>query len=281
MTEKKDALEKKKKDDLAPVTPEMQGFELVQRKAMMLSKSNLAPKDFQGNVGNCVIALEMADRLGANVMAVMQNIYIVHGKPSWSSQFIIAAVNSTKSFSPIRYEVSGEGKSLRCVAWAIEKATGERLEGPAITMDMAEKEGWVKKAGSKWQTMPELMIRYRAATLFGRLYAPEILMGMQTEDEVTDVGPAGPSAEEVADRFAEPKVTEAEVVPEESEDAAKVPPIPHRDELMSEINVLNSKDDIRKWELEKAGIIKDMSKGDQDMIDDVLRMRKAELEELE
>jgi len=30
------------------------------------------------------------------------------------------------------------------------------------------------------------MLRYRAATFFGRLYAPELLMGMETTDEIED-----------------------------------------------------------------------------------------------
>jgi len=52
---------------------------------------------------------------------------------------------------------------------------------------MAAAEGWATKAGSKWKTMPELMLRYRAAAFFGRLYAPDILMGMQTAEEAVDV----------------------------------------------------------------------------------------------
>jgi len=53
-------------------------------------------------------------------------------------------------------------------------------------MDMAVAEGWFGKAGSKWQTMPEVMLRYRAASFFGKLYAPELLMGIQTAEEIHD-----------------------------------------------------------------------------------------------
>ncbi len=163
------------------------GFELAQRAGQLLASSNLVPKDFQGNISNCVIALELAARIGASPLMVMQNLYLVHGKPSWSSQFIIAAVNGTGRFSPLRFAVSGEGDKRSCIAWATENATGERLESPAVSIDMAKKEGWFSKAGSKWQTMPDLMLRYRAATLFGRLYAPEILMGMKSYEEVIDI----------------------------------------------------------------------------------------------
>ncbi len=162
-------------------------FEHAQRVAKMLSSSELIPQAYRGNVQNTMIALELANRIGASPLQVMQNLYIVQGKPSWSSSFIIAAINACRKFSPLRFEVSGEGESLTCVAWAYDLANGDKLEGPMITMQMAKEEGWLGKAGSKWKTMPSLMIRYRAAAFFGRLYAPEILMGMQTMEEVVDV----------------------------------------------------------------------------------------------
>jgi hypothetical protein len=164
-------------------------FELAQRQAQMLCSSALVPKEFQGrsNLPNCIIALEMAQRMQASPLAVMQNLYIVHGKPSWSSQFIIAAINATGKFSPLRFEITGEGDAASCVAWADEKSGGERLESPPVSINMAKAEGWYQKNGSKWKTMPELMLRYRTATLFGRLYAPEVLMGMKTYEEAEEI----------------------------------------------------------------------------------------------
>jgi hypothetical protein len=141
-------------------------------------------------MGSTLIALEISQRLGASPLMIMQNLNVIHGRPSWSSQFIIAALNSCGKFSPIRYEMTGSGDSRTCTAWAIDLSASERLEGPPVSIEMAKKEGWFQKNGSKWQTMPELMLRYRAAAFFGRLYAPDILMGMQSEEEVIDIGPA-------------------------------------------------------------------------------------------
>lgn len=163
------------------------GFDLMLRQAKWLSTSSLVPEQFRNNIPNTVIALEIAGRMGASPLAVMQNLYIVHGKPGWSATFIIAAINATGKFSPLRFECSGAGDGRSVKAWATEKATGERLEGPAVTIEMAKKEGWSARNGSKWQTMSELMLRYRAATFFGRLYAPEILMGMNTTDEIVEI----------------------------------------------------------------------------------------------
>ena len=165
-----------------------QSFALAQRIATMLSQSDLVPQRYQGKVGNCVIALNMAHRIGADPLMVMQNLYVVHGTPAWSAQFLIACFNHCGRFTSLRYEFKGaEGADeWGCRAWAIEKDTSERLDGPWITLALAKKEGWYGKSGSKWQTMPEQMLRYRAAAWFVRAYAPEIAMGLQTAEEVHD-----------------------------------------------------------------------------------------------
>lgn len=171
-------------------------FEHMQRVAKVFSQSELVPEHFRGdkNLGNCVIALEMSRRMNASPLAIMQQMYIVHGKPAWSSQFVIACLNSCGKYSPIRFKIDGQGDSKSCTAYAIELATGETLTGPAVSIQMAKDEGWFGKNGSKWKTMSELMMRYRAATFFGRLYAPELLMGMKTQDEVIDVEEIKPAA---------------------------------------------------------------------------------------
>lgn len=169
----------------------IQAFEDAQRIAKALASSTLIPQQFQGQQGfaNCLVALNIARRMQMDPLMVMQNLHIIHGRPSWSSQFIIGLINGCGRFSPLRYELSGKGDTLACTAVATEHATGQELRGPEVTMAMAKKEGWATKAGSKWQTMPELMIRYRAAAFWGRLYIPDLLVGIQTQEEVIDVEP--------------------------------------------------------------------------------------------
>ena len=161
-------------------------FVEAQRIANLLCSSSLVPCNFQGqsNLGNCVIALEMSRRMNMSVLAVMQGMYVVKGRPAWSAQFIVSAINKSKLFTRLQFETEGEGNTLRCRAWAFERATGKKLFGTWISMEMAQKEGWSTKEGSKWRTMPDQMIRYRAAAFFGRLYCPDILMGLYAPDEV-------------------------------------------------------------------------------------------------
>lgn len=164
-------------------------FDEAQRFAKALASSTLIPPAFQGQQGlaNCLVALNISRRMNMDPLMVVQNLHIIHGRPSWSSQFIIGLINGCGRFSPLRYELSGKGESLACTAVATELSTGEELRGPEVTMAMAKREGWATKSGSKWATMPELMIRYRAAAFWGRLYIPELLVGIQTQEEVLDV----------------------------------------------------------------------------------------------
>jgi hypothetical protein len=166
-------------------------FDEAQRFAKALASSTLIPAQFQGQAGyaNCLVALNIARRMNLDPLMVVQNLHVIHGRPSWSSQFIIGLINGCGRFSPLRYEISGKGDTLACTAVATELATGEELRGPEVSMAMAKREGWATKAGSKWATMPELMIRYRSAAFWGRLYIPELLVGIQTQEEVLDVEP--------------------------------------------------------------------------------------------
>lgn len=169
------------------------GFELMQRIAKAFMASDLVPQQYQGNLPNCLIALDMAQRIGANPLLVMQNLYVVHGTPGWSSKFLIATVNTCGRFSSMRYEWKGEPGTPEygCRAWAVERDTGERLDGIWVTWAMVKAEGWSGKKGSKWLTMPDQMFVYRAAAFWQRVYAPDLAMGLQTAEEVRDVYDAG------------------------------------------------------------------------------------------
>ncbi|WP_186843869.1 hypothetical protein [Acetobacterium tundrae] len=164
----------------------LEQFELGQRMAKALASSTIVPKHYQQNTGNCLIALEMSSRLGVGPLMVMQNLYIVNGMPSWSSQYIIAMINSSKKYkTELQYHFEGEGADLSCYAYA-EDYNEHQVIGPTISIDMAKKEGWYGKNGSKWPNMPEVMIRYRAASFFGRINCPDMIMGIYSTEELLD-----------------------------------------------------------------------------------------------
>ena len=177
----------------APIAPfgSINGFETAQRVAKALMSADIVPQQFRGSMGNTLIAMELAARTGSSILAVMQSLYVVHGNPGWSGSYCIAALNQSGRFAePLHFEFQGAENSdaWGCRAVTTTKA-GKRVEGPLVTIQTAKAEGWYGRSGSKWKTMPELMLRYRAATWFARTEAPELLMGMQTVEELADIGP--------------------------------------------------------------------------------------------
>lgn len=185
---------------MTPVGQMVKQFETYQRMAKMFCTSTIVPAQYQGenNIGNCVIAIEMANRMHVMPLMVMQNLTIVKGNPTWSSKFLIATINACGRFTPIDYEFVGkegtDSYGCRCYTYASsDKERKKPLYGTTITIAMAKKEGWYSKKDkngnetSKWQSMPEQMLRYRAAAFWQRVYAPEIGMGFLTTEEVQDV----------------------------------------------------------------------------------------------
>ena len=166
-----------------------ESFEFAQRQAKSLADSNLVPTGYQGQKGlsNCLVALEMSKRMNLSPLTVMQNLNIIHGRPSWSAAFIASQIMGCNRFKNFDYIVTGKDDSLSVQCQAIRLEDNKLVKGTAVSMRMARQEGWTKN--SKYQSMPELMLRNRAATFFGRQYIPDLLLGVQTSEEVVDIEP--------------------------------------------------------------------------------------------
>ena len=218
-------------------------FELAQRAGKMLAASDLVPEQFK-SVPNAVLALNIAQRIGADVFAVMQSLYIVRGRPAFSSQFLIAMVNASGRYSPLQFRMTGQGDSAACVAWARHLETDEVVEGPEVSIAMAKAEGWYGKAGSKWVTLPKLMLMYRSAGFFARLYCPDLCLGMRTMEEESDIGK---TAKEAPVFTASPtqtitKVDGEDTVVIDAEETTKDEPDPRAEALAKVLDlVTNSK----------------------------------------
>lgn len=159
--------------------------------ADVLSRSKIIPDTFQGNPASVLIALDMSNRMRRNPLEVMQAMHVVHGKPSFASNFLISLINSCGYYEPLRFRLTGDGDSRACVAWTVDKRTGEKVEGPEISIRMAKAEGWYDRNGSKWKTMPEVMLCYRAASFFSRIYCPDLTGGFHSQEEAMDIAEPG------------------------------------------------------------------------------------------
>lgn len=167
---------------------DLQMFETTQRMAKLLSVSNIAPQNYRGNIADCVIAIDMANRMGVSPLTIMQNSQIVYGNFSWKGTACKAMIDSCGKYTKTRYvEVGERGKdSWGFYLEAIDK-DGEVIKGIPVTMEMAKKEKWYDKSGSKWQTMPELMMKYRASAFFMRTECASLAMGFLTTEENEDI----------------------------------------------------------------------------------------------
>ena len=161
-------------------------FNHLLRAAQMLSQTSIIPQSYQNKPQDCFVAIEMANRMGVSPMVVMQNMYVVKGKPSWAGQACTMLINSCGKFKDVKHIYTGEkGKPNRgCYVTATRISDGSQVDGVEVTMQMAQSEGWT--SNSKWRNMPELMLAYRASAFFARVYCPEAMMGVQTAEEVYD-----------------------------------------------------------------------------------------------
>ena len=178
---------------MSPIGQQLKKFELTQRMAQVYASSTIVPESYRGaaNLGNVIIAMEMAERMNMSPIHVMQNLYIVYGNTGWSSKYLIGSFNTCGRFEAIQYEFFGSPNTdswgARAYTYSIDdKEHKNKIIGPTVTIGLAKKEGWYDKKGSKWQTIPELMLRYRSAGWLINTTAPEISLGMQTKEELED-----------------------------------------------------------------------------------------------
>ena len=161
-------------------------FNQLLRAADMVSKTSIIPQTYQGKPQDCFIAIEMANRMGVSPMIVMQNMFVVKGKPSWAGQACTMFIKSCGKFKDVKHIYFGEkGTENRgCYVEATRIEDGEKICGAEVTISMAKAEGWT--SNSKWRNMPELMLAYRASAFFARVHCPETMLGVQTYEEVED-----------------------------------------------------------------------------------------------
>lgn len=159
------------------------GFNHALRLGRMFAKSGLVPKHL--DEFGCAIGVLMARQMRENPLTVLQAMYVVSGKPGWSAQYVIARAAQCGAFrGPIDWRIVGKGDDLEVTAFAMLAGSGAEVNFTA-SMAMARAEGWT--SNKKYQTLPELMLRYRSATLLVRLYAPGVMLGLQTREEIEDV----------------------------------------------------------------------------------------------
>lgn len=191
-------------------------FEQMQRAATLFSKSGLVPANFQNNAAACFVGLQLAGAIGCNPFMLFQGLYSISGKIALETKLAVAIANRSGVFTaPITHTFKGEGKTRSCTASATLAKSGKEVS-LTVDWDTVEKEGWNKRNGSKWNTMPDQMFRYRSSMWLIRTYAPEVLSGLSSVDEIQDsqIIDVTPRVKNIDEAFAE-MAKPAEVITEQ------------------------------------------------------------------
>jgi hypothetical protein len=173
--------------NIATVNTGVNGLEMMEKAlkfSEIMAQADIIPTHYRGKPANVFIAVQSALRMNLDPMQIMQNTFVISGKLGMVTAFAISLANQSGLFdSGIRYRIDGSGENLKVTAYTNLKKTGEEISY-TITMKEARAEGWTKNA--KYQSLPELMLRYRAATLLIRTHVPEVLNGMHMVEEIED-----------------------------------------------------------------------------------------------
>ena len=163
--------------------------------ATQLAKSDLVPDTFKGKVENCIIALGIAQQTGLPPYTIMNNLNIVRGRASFSGSFCRTLIERTGKYAKLDIKFIGTpGKDDYGAYLEATRNDGSIIHGPEVTILMAKQEGWYSKKDkygketSKWVTLPQLMLSYRATSFFARVYEPSALNGiMYSTEEIEDM----------------------------------------------------------------------------------------------
>ena len=155
--------------------------------AQVLCTSEIIPNAYRNKPADCMIAIDMASRMGISPLMVMQSLFVVKGKPSWSGQACMSFIQAHPDFTDVRpiYVENKDRNDKGCYISAKRMSDGSAVKGVLVTLAMAAAEGWTQN--KKWTTMPDLMLAYRAASFFARVYCPAVLMGVSVEGEIEDI----------------------------------------------------------------------------------------------
>ncbi len=176
-------------EDADPLAPNAMTRGQLWHLSQSLAQSPLVPKHFQGRPGDCYIMADLAQRMDAPILPILQGTYIVHGKPGFEGKLTAALLEgSGRIVGPIDYETTGDIDSgeYGCRAIVQDRSLEKQIQGPWVTWKIVKAERWDAKEGSKWKTIPELMFCYRAASWLVRTRYAGVLMGMNTVDELED-----------------------------------------------------------------------------------------------
>ena len=165
--------------------------EVLEFSKLMSLSLQAVPQHCRNQPGVCLGICIQAIEWRMSPFAVANKSYVVNDRLSYESQLIHAVIEQRAPISSrLRHRFIGEGKKRQCVVWATAKGETERLEytSPEI--------GNISPQNSPlWKTKPDLQLFYNASRDWARMYFPDVILGVYSNDELEDAMPGSQSAD--------------------------------------------------------------------------------------
>lgn len=150
------------------------------RFAELLCKSSIVPKDYQGNAGNILVAMQWGMELGLQPLQAMQSIAVINGRPSIWGDAMIGLVKGSGLLESMREDIADDHSTCHV------KRKGEAEQSRTFTVEDAKKAGLWGKQGP-WQQYPKRMLQMRARSWALRDVFPDVLRGIYIGEEAQDM----------------------------------------------------------------------------------------------
>lgn len=177
---------------------------------LMASGKTTIPQHLRGSKGDCFAVVLQSMQWGMNPIAVAQKTHLVNGTLGYEGQLVAAVINTSKVVKDrFNFEWYGpwekvigkftikrsEKGEYRAPAWTMadEEGCGIRVwatvkgEATPRSLDLLLAQARVRNS-TQWADDPKQQLAYLAQKKWARLYAPDVILGVYTADELAEPG---------------------------------------------------------------------------------------------
>lgn len=188
---------------LTPIAPNggglvPQNMNDAMRLAEMMARGKLVPSHLQSSPGDCLMVIEQATRWGMSPFAVAQSTSVIQGKLMFEGKLVAAALHTSGALATrLRYDYSGEGDARQITVSAT--LAGEP-EPRSVVVRLKD----AKTSNRMWQVQSDQQLAYHGARVWARRYAPEVMLGVYSPEEMEQPRREPPHAGPTIEARAEP-----------------------------------------------------------------------------
>jgi hypothetical protein len=178
-------------------------FDQAMNLARVIFKSGLAPETLKSE-GAVFVAMAHGAELGLKPMQAIRLVNVIKGKPTLSADGIVAVILASgvcEVFEPVE-------ESPKAVTWRTRRK-GQDEKRATFTIEEAQAAGLVNDMYRKW---PKRMLSARCKAFLGRDVYPDVVGGVYTPEEASEIPTPGSDPEAEPAPPGSPPATEADAL---------------------------------------------------------------------